>query len=85
MIQVASEAIGLGVAAETFGSKYFGQAKKDINNDELLRDLQKYDIDYFFYWSQFDDATKSLLLYKEITKRSIPGLRIFSLRGKNIP
>ena len=52
MIQVAAEAIGLGVAAESFGSSYFGQGTHPAgllemdgylgdNKDELVKDMKK--------------------------------------------
>jgi hypothetical protein len=61
-------------------SKYYGQAKLNISEDALLNELQKYNIDYYFYWSEFNDAPSFLTNYREITQGKISGLKIFSLK-----
>jgi hypothetical protein len=65
--------------------RYYGQAKKDISEDELKRELKKYDIDYYLVWekSSVRDSPKFLSLYREITRGEIPGLKIYSLKIKN--
>jgi hypothetical protein len=64
-------------------SKYYGQAEQGISEEDLLKDLQGYNIDYFFYWSEYDDEPDFLSRYKEITKGEIPGLKIFDLKREN--
>lgn len=54
----------------------YGQAQKDISDEELQIQLEKYNIDYYFIWG---DSTPHILVgYREITDGKIKDLRIYS-------
>jgi len=61
-------------------SRYFGQARENISDDELQAELNKQGIDHYFFWGDPKDIPSFLFRYKEITGGEIPGLRIFSLK-----
>lgn len=63
-------------------SRYYGQARENIGDKELERELKKYDIDYYFYWDSVEPVPGFLSRYKEITGEEIPGLKIYSLKEK---
>jgi len=57
--------------------KFNDQVDKDLENE-----LNKYKIDYYFFWGETKDIPQFLTYHKEITGGEIPGLRIFSLKDK---
>jgi hypothetical protein len=63
-------------------SRYYGQDREDISEKDLQSELQKFDIDYYFYWDSAAPAPRFLSQYKEVTNAEIPGLRIYSLNKK---
>lgn len=66
-------------------SKYYGQAEAGISDDELLEDLRKYNIDYYFVWGEGCKIPPFLDHYPELTGHKIPDLRIYSLKSENTP
>ncbi len=52
----------------------FGQSKKDISDEELQLQLEKYNIDYYFVWG---NSVPHLIGYTEITGDKIRELRIY--------
>jgi hypothetical protein len=62
-------------------SKYFGQARENITDNELEKELQKYGIDYYFVWNGSDHIPEFLTHFKEITGGEIPELKIYSLKA----
>jgi hypothetical protein len=66
--------------AYDLNSKYYGQAKKDISDTELEKELRKYNIDYYFFWGNSPRGIPRFLSkYREITGGTTPGLKIFAL------
>ncbi len=61
-------------------SRYYGQAKEGIDDEELESELEKFNIDYYFLWGEGSSTPQFLTRYQEITKNEIPGLRIYSLK-----
>jgi hypothetical protein len=66
-------------------SRYYGQAREGISDQELVSELKKYNIDYYFLWGEGTAVPQFLTRYKEITANNIPGLKIYSLRAPLIP
>jgi hypothetical protein len=62
-------------------SKYFGMPREGISDDELLEDLKKHDIDFYFFWGDPETAPEFLLRYKELTWGEIPKLHIYDLKS----
>jgi len=60
-------------------SRYYGQARENISNEELKNELRKYDIDYYFFWGDSTDVPAFLTRNREITGGAIPGLTVYSL------
>jgi hypothetical protein len=44
--------------------------------------LKQYDIDYYFFWGKTESIPEFLSPYGEVTNGDIPGLKIYSLKGK---
>jgi hypothetical protein len=65
-------------------SRYFGQARENISDEALEKELKELAIDYYFFWGEADDAPKFLSRYRELTGGEIPDLRIYSLKEKKI-
>lgn len=63
-------------------SRYFGQPREGISDEELSGELHKHDIDYYFFWEGSEKAPDFLLEYREITNGEVPGLRIYALKEK---
>jgi hypothetical protein len=57
-------------------SKYYGITKKTTNYQDLQRELEDNNIDYYFVWHKTDDI--QLSDYREITGGKIYDLRIYS-------
>jgi len=64
-------------------SKYYGQTEAVISDEDLKNELERYNIDYYFFWGDPGDIPDFLLEYKEITNGEFPDLRIFHLKSKN--
>ncbi len=65
-------------------SKYYGQARENISDDDLLNELEKHDIDYYFVWGDFFENAELLSNYKEITGGELPGFHIYYMKEKKI-
>ena len=63
-------------------SRYYGQARENISDEELQNEFRKYDIDYYFFWGDAESAPEFLSQYREITGGAIPDLKIYSLHEK---
>ncbi len=63
-------------------SRYYGQARENISDDELESELRKYDIDYYFFWGDPKSAPEFLSRYRDLTRGEIPGLTIYSLKNR---
>jgi hypothetical protein len=63
-------------------SRYYGQARENISDDELESELRKYDIDYYFFWGDPNSAPEFLSRYRDLTSGEIPGLTIYSLNNR---
>jgi len=61
-------------------SKYYGQARESISDEELESELKKYDIDYYFFWGEPGNVPQFLSYYRELTNGEIPNLRIYLLK-----
>jgi hypothetical protein len=61
-------------------SRYYGQSREGINDKELKRELEKYDIDYYFLWGEGGGSPQFLNEYEEVTDNQIPGLQVYSLK-----
>jgi hypothetical protein len=61
-------------------SRYYGQPRENMSDEELVRELEKYNIDYYFYWGEAGRVPQFLYQYKELTGGKVPGLMIYSLR-----
>lgn len=59
-------------------NQYYGQQKPNISSDELLAELKKHQIDYYFLWKDLE-TPKFLSNSKEITNGKVSGLKIFKL------
>lgn len=64
-------------------SRYYGQAREKIQDEDLEEDFAKYNIDYYFFWGEASRIPTFLSKYKEITHGDLPGLMIYSLREHN--
>ena len=63
-------------------SRYYGEARENISDEDLEKELKKYAIDYYFFWNESISPPRFLLQYKELTSGEIPGLKIYSLNEK---
>ncbi len=61
-------------------TRYYGQAKENISDNELEGELKKFGIDYYLVWGNHPDIPDFLSNYKEVTGGGIPGLKIYSLK-----
>jgi hypothetical protein len=61
-------------------SRYFGMPREDISDEELVQDLKKHDIDFYFFWGNPETAPVFLFRHKELTGGEIPELTIFALK-----
>ena len=63
-------------------SRYYGQAREHISDEELQAELDKFNIDYYFFWGEQASAPPFLSKFKELTNREIPGLAIYYIKDK---
>jgi hypothetical protein len=63
-------------------SRYYGQAKENISDEALEKELKTYNIDYYFFWNESVNSPRFLSQYKELTSGEMPGLQIYSLKEK---
>ncbi|MBI4682701.1 MAG: hypothetical protein HY757_06330 [Nitrospirae bacterium] len=63
-------------------SRYFGQPPIGISDIDLQNELNKYNIDYYFFWGESNSFPQFLSQYNELTNNEIPGLKVFSLKDK---
>lgn len=71
--------------AYLWDSQYYGTSLKNwhtINDSELEKDLQDYDIDYYLYWGDSNYNPDVLVKYREITGGKIKDLKIYSVKEK---
>ena len=58
-------------------SRYYGQAREKITDNDLESELKRHNIDYYFFWGDPVSAPQFLNQYKEITDGEMPGLKIY--------
>jgi len=58
-------------------SKYFGTPKGSTGDDELLKDLRKYNINYYFSWGDKNETSLLGFSYREVNSNGVPKLRIY--------
>ncbi|MBI5098556.1 MAG: hypothetical protein HZB30_04895 [Nitrospirae bacterium] len=63
-------------------SRYYGQARENISDEELESELKKYNIDYYFFWGDPNSAPEFLSQYRDLTRGEIPGLTIYFLNNR---
>jgi len=63
-------------------SRYYGQARENISDEELHNELRTHDIDYYFYWGDSSGVSELLSQYREITGGAIPDLKVYSVHEK---
>ncbi len=63
-------------------SRYYGQPKAGISDNDIQNEFNKYDIDYYFFWGESGNMPQILSQYKELTNGEIPGLKIYSLKDR---
>lgn len=69
-------------SAYWLNSRYYGQSKDSVSDEDLGKELRKYNIDYYFVWGELYSNAEFLSRYKEVTGGEIPGLKVFSLKDK---
>jgi hypothetical protein len=63
--------------------RYYGQTQAVISDDELAKELEKYNIDYYFVWGESQNIPQFLSNYREITNGAFTDLKIYSLKEDN--
>ena len=63
-------------------SRYYGQARENISDNDLENELKGHDIDYYFFWGDTSGLPRFLSQYKELTRGEIQGLQIYHLKVK---
>jgi len=61
-------------------SRYYGQARENISDNDLENELKGHDIDYYFFWGDTSGLPRFLSQYKELTRGEIQGLQIYHLK-----
>jgi hypothetical protein len=61
-------------------SRYYGQAREGISDEELKSELEKYDIGYYFVWGEEPHVPGFLRADQDVTGNEIPGLKVYSLK-----
>ncbi|MEW6735617.1 MAG: hypothetical protein AB1489_30275 [Acidobacteriota bacterium] len=62
------------------GSKYYGVPRKGVSDSEMLEELKRNNIDYYFVVNETANYAPVLSRYKEITNGEMVGLRIYALK-----
>lgn len=60
-------------------SRYYGQAREGIDDEDLERELKQFNIEYYFLWGDGINTPQFLTRHQEITNNEIPGLKVYSL------
>jgi len=60
-------------------SRYFGQTRAVLSEDELSEELKKHNIEYFFIWGETQSIPEVLSQYNEITNGVYTDLKIYSI------
>ena len=63
-------------------SKYFGQTEAEISDNDLVDELRKFNIDYYFIWGKSQNIPQFLSKYREVTSGEYPDLKIYDLKEK---
>lgn len=64
-------------------SKYYGQTEANIDDNSLISELEKFNIDYYVIWGQNQNIPQFLSKHREVTNGSYPDLKIYSLKETN--
>lgn len=62
------------------GCQYFGQIKENLKREELIKELKKYGIKYFFLWGSGPDEKKLESISSEITRFEHLKLKVLIIR-----
>jgi hypothetical protein len=63
-------------------SRFYGLAKPGISGEELVGELRRFSIDYYFYWEKpGEKAPDALDVFEEVGHGLVPGLRVFRING----
>ncbi len=64
------------------GGRFYGLAKPGLSGEELVGELRKFSIDYFFYWEKpGENMPDALKVFEEVVPGSVAGLRVFRMNG----
>jgi hypothetical protein len=64
------------------GCRYFGTVNKKWSSEELRKNLQFFNIDYYFVWKDDQcDKKATGLPYKDITFGQVPGLEVYAVKS----
>lgn len=62
-------------------SRYYGERAEKISDAELVGELKKYKIDYYFYWGTNDAVPSFLDDFQDVTNNEIQGLKVFLIHN----
>ncbi|NIO27866.1 MAG: hypothetical protein GTO29_04845 [Candidatus Latescibacteria bacterium] len=62
--------------------RYYGTVRDRTSSGNLITELSENNIDYYLAWDEMESERSSLNHYNEVTGDEIPGLRVYSLKGK---
>ena len=64
------------------GTKYYGQSGANMSEEDLERELKKFDIDFYFVWGNHTNIPKFLSDYRMVVnlENPGPGLKVYSLK-----
>jgi hypothetical protein len=64
------------------GIQYYGQSGADMSEEELERELKKFDIDFYLVWGNHTNIPKFLSDYRMVVnlENPGPGLKVYSLK-----
>lgn len=64
------------------GSKYHGETQKNVNLNDLKRELESNNIDYYIVWGKSDENAYLSRYFKEITNGQVSYLKIYRLKNQ---
>ncbi len=65
------------------GSKYYGETKSSSNINDLKRELESNNIDYYIVWGKSDENAYLSHYFKEITNGKVKYLKVYKLKTNN--
>jgi len=64
--------------------RYYGQSREGISDEDLEKELDKYNIDYYFVWGEEPHLPEFLIAAPEVTGNNIPGLKVYFMKSARI-